>query len=80
MATKFTSLDDNKEGKKTVFTKAVMKNLTINGTISQPDDFDNILHIGFDKYYGDVFKCWCNKDNVNEFIIYFGTAGDEFKK
>jgi methylglyoxal synthase len=31
-----------------------------------------------DKYYGDVFKTWDYDEN--SFYIFFGTAGDEFKK
>lgn len=44
----------------------------------RPSKWDNILHIGTDKYYGDVFKCWDN-GNENNFTIYFGVKGDEFE-
>ena len=77
METKFTSLGDTKESTKTVFTSVVGVNL-IHPVKHTPSDYENALHIGFDNFYGDVFKCWNN--DINKFTIYFGTAGDEFKK
>lgn len=77
MATKYINLDSKTKSKKTVFTKAVSKDLTgIVDTSAKPEDFENVLHIGYDSKYGDVFKCW----NIHEhiFLIFFGTKGDEF--
>lgn len=79
MATNFTMLYSNKqEPKKTVFKKHVNSDLVIINSIFSVDEYKNVLHIGNDKYYGDVFKAW--DDDENDFWIFFGTAGDEFKK
>ena len=69
---------EKQEPKKTVFEKQVDWCLTIDTTLCRPDEFKNVLHIGKDNNYGDVFKAW--NDNENDFYIFFGTAGDEFKK
>lgn len=69
---------DKQEPKKTVFEKYVDGCLAINATPWRPDEFKNVLHIGNDNNYGDVFKVW--DDDENDFFIFFGTAGDEFKK
>lgn len=66
-----------KEPKKTVFKNVINTELEIVDTMLTPGNFDNVLHIGKDMYYGDVFKCWHSKSDV--FYIFFGTAGDEFK-
>ena len=73
------SLDDNKQKvvKETVFTSFVGLDSIVRSTL-KPSDYKNVLHIGYDRHYGDVFKCWDN--NINEFTLFFGTAGDEFKK
>lgn len=79
MSTNFMSLiDETKVVKETVFTSFVDFDLKNRGTIGKPCDYRNVLHIGFDKEYRDVFKCW--NDNEKEFTIYFGTKGDEFNK
>ena len=43
-----------------------------------PLKWDNVLHIGTGKHYGDVFKAW-DDDDENYFTIYFGEKGDEFE-
>jgi hypothetical protein len=79
MATNFMTLNSEKqEPKKTVFEKQVNGCLAIDNALWRPDEFKNVLYLGNDKYYGDVFKAW--NDNKNDFFILFGTAGDEFKK
>ncbi|MDB4507346.1 hypothetical protein N9064_00490 [bacterium] len=40
----------------------------------KPNEFQNIIHIGTDESYGDVFKAW-NRDE-NCFCIYFGNLND----
>lgn len=78
MATKYTSLDkEEKEFKKTVFNKFISNDLKIKNTICEPQSFENVLYLGYDKEYGDVFKAWDNKEN-NRFTIFFGIKGDEF--
>jgi hypothetical protein len=78
MATKFMTLDGQKsEKKETVFTHCVNSSLKIvEVSRLKPTKFSNVLHIGCDHIYGDVFKAWENDKNV--FTIFFGTAGDEF--
>lgn len=79
MKTNFMSLDGKtKEVKETVFTSFIGVDFNAVQTILKPSEFKNVLHIGFDNHYGDVFKCWC--EDINAFLIFFGTAGDEFKK
>ena len=65
------------ETKETVFKNIINTEFEIVDTMLTPRNFDNVLHIGKDMYYGDVFKCWHSKSDV--FYIIFGTAGDEFK-
>jgi hypothetical protein len=77
MATKFMTLDGQKsEKKETVFTHYVNGNMDIIEATLNPKNYENVLHIGYDNFYKDVFKVWNNKEN--EFKIYFGKKGDEF--
>ena len=78
--TKFKTLNSNKKEKKeTVFTHYVDTGKTIEKTdIDEPEQWKNVLHIGYDDDYGDVFKAW-NEDDQNEFVIFFGQKGDEFE-
>ena len=79
MKTNFMSLDgETKVVNETVFASYVGNNLEKVKTTLKPINYRNVLHIGYDKFYGDVFKCW--DDDINYFTIFFGTAGDEFKK
>ena len=75
--TKFSSLVSlNKDKKETVFTYFLNADKKIQKAEFVPSNFENVLHIGYDPDYGDVFKCW---DNYEEnFTLYFGTKGDEF--
>ena len=78
MKTNFTTLEPKSEiVKKTVFTHFITDKKTVCDSIRTVNGFENVLHIGCDKQYGDVFKCW---NDVNEFTIYFGTKGDEFNQ
>ena len=78
MSTNFMSLDGKvKESKETTFTK-VLRVSEVGGTAVTPKSYENVLHIGYDGCYGDVFKCW--NDNINYFTLYFGTKADEFNK
>ena len=69
---------EKQEPKKTVFKKYIGADMVFNDSSWRPDQFENVLYIGRDKAYGDVFKVW--DDDENDFLIFFGTAGDEFKK
>ena len=67
-----------KTEKKTVFNKIVTYNLKIEDIeITTPDDYLNVLHLGYDGEYGDVFKCW--SEDENDFSIIFGEKGNEFE-
>ena len=78
MSTNFMSLDDKvKESKETTFTKVLISGIATN-TKRAVKEYKNILHIGYDEYHGDVFKCW--NEDINCFKLYFGVKGDEFNK
>ena len=53
------------------------RTLSIQATLFTPSDFDNVLWIGHNHWYGDVFKVWSDVDPI-KFNIFFGTKGDEF--
>ena len=77
MATKFMTLDGQKlEKKETIFTHCVNGNMDISKATLKPKNYENVLHIGYDNNYKDVFKAWNDKEH--EFTIYFGAKGDEF--
>ena len=78
MSTNFMSLDDKvKENKETTLSKIVTSG-NVRYSRHTTKDYKNVLHIGYDECYGDVFKCW--KDDINCFTLHFGTKGDEFNK
>lgn len=77
MATKFMTLDGKEKKKETVFTHYIDSCKELSECYSSPKDWANVLHIGYDVDYGDVFKCWDYAD-TNHFGIYFGVKGDEF--
>lgn len=80
MATKFISLDKPQPVKKQIkFTHYLDENRIVKENHNNyPSCWNNILHIGTDKYYGDVFKVW-DDGNENYFTIFFGEKGDEFE-
>lgn len=41
------------------------------------EDFTEVLYLGHDSEYGDVFQAWGR--TPNEFIILFGDKGDYFQ-
>jgi len=73
MATKFTTLGDSK---KTVFKTLLDGSFKIVDASEQPENYSNVLFLGHDESYGDLFKAW--NDDKNNFAIYFGEKGDEF--
>ena len=76
--TKFSTLDNKKKGvKKTIFNEYVNGELEIDSCLTKPYNWDNVLHLGYAKDYGDVFKVW-DDPNENDFVIIFGEKGDEF--
>ncbi len=82
MATKFIKMppigDVEKESKITVFSQSLSDNFTVAPAVNQPYEYENVMFIRHDEDYGDVFIAW--DDNPNDFMIFFGTAGDEFNQ
>ena len=78
MATKFMTLNEGKTKveKTTSFDKQIW-NGGVESAEYTPDKFDNVLFLGNDFDYGDVFKAWDN-ESPNSFWIFFGEKGDEF--
>lgn len=79
--TKFLSLKSAEaiKPKKTIFLKLVCKDgIGANMQSCSPKDYDNVMFLGHDPAYGDVFKAW-NEGELS-FFIYFGIKGDEFKE
>jgi len=80
--TKFTTLtSSSKKIKETVFKYAVDCNNPgakprIGDTAMKPKDFLEVVYLGCDKAYGDVFLA--RPETPSVFWIFFGEAGDEF--
>ena len=67
-----------KTEQKTVFKKIVTYDFKIKEIEwTTPQDYDNVLYLGHDGDYGDVFKCW--SEDENDFAIIFGEKGNEFE-
>ena len=78
MKTKFLRLDSSEKSKETVFTHIVCLG-RVGKTDNKPKDYIHVLHLGWDKAYGDVFKCW--NEDLEDFTLLFGELGDEnYKK
>ena len=78
MVTKYKTLNkETRDKKKTIFTKFVNSDLEIVEVSTAPETWGNVLHIGFDRRYGDVFKVW-DDNSERDFVIVFGEKGDEF--
>ena len=77
MATKFMKLneDNNPVINKTVFSRQLWGG-RLEDADHQPEHYDNVLFLGTDGDYGDVFKAWDDEDV--SFWLYFGEKGDEF--
>ena len=75
--TKFMTLGYSKKTvKKTVFKTLLDDSFKIVNASVQPENYSNVLFLGHDESYGDLFKAW--DDDKNGFDIYFGEKGDEF--
>lgn len=75
--TKFMTLGYSKKTvKKTVFKTLLDDSFKIVNASVQPENYSNVLFLGHDESYGDLFKAW--DDDKNDFAIYFGEKGDEF--
>lgn len=65
------------EPKRTTFHSCVNSELNNERACISPKDYKNVVYIGNDISYGDVFIAY--NDDPTVFTIYFGEAGDEFK-
>ena len=65
------------EPKRTTFHSLVSKQSISQIAKLSPKDYKNVVYIGNDISYGDVFIAY--NDDPTAFTIYFGEAGDEFK-
>ena len=79
--TSFRSIDlgstGKKSKKKTTFSKLITEDFKVIEANVAANEYDNIVHLGVDKVYGDVFIAY--DSNPHDFTIFFGEAGDEFK-
>ncbi len=64
--------------KGTIFYNSVNSQLEITTAVLSPEEYENVIHIGEDINYGDVFIAY--DDDPNDFTVFFGEAGDEFKE
>jgi len=78
--TKYTTLDKTEKLKavKTVFRLMVSSDLEIIDAPLQPNKMDEVLFLGNDEDYGDVFLAYADAEDKSEFAIYFGEKGTEF--
>ena len=66
-----------KDIQQTVFTHMVNCYKEVEELNDKQQYWDNVLFIGHDVDYGDVFKVW-DDGGENNFTICFGVKGDEF--
>lgn len=71
------NLGNKSSSKKTEFTKFITGGYDVEETNMLPSEYKNVIHIGRDHVYGDVFIAY--DSDPDYFTIYFGEAGDEFK-
>ena len=74
--TKFTSLSKKEVKVETKF-RYILSDGALKTTTVKPSIYENVLYIGWDNEYGDVFKCWDDKWE-DTFVLFFGAKGDEF--
>lgn len=68
--------DKKKEFKPTVFTHYIDSDKTVRTSKNNANEYQNVIWLGDDKIYGDIFKAW-NDKFPNNFTIFFGVKGDE---
>ena len=74
--TTFVNKSNRKIVNKTVFTHAVDVDREVVETGMKPENYEVVELIGIDGSYGAVFKAYDH--DSDDFILFFGTAGDEF--
>jgi hypothetical protein len=80
--TKFMTLskpiDPEAKTKITLFNNLIMYDGTLGTNHNRPSDFKNVLFLGHSNCYAkDLFMAWDN--NREDFVLYLGVKGDEFK-
>ena len=68
---------EKKETKKTVFNKVVADGGIVEEADKTPEEYNNVVLLGYDKDFGDTFMAW-NDNDKDVLIIFFGEKGDEF--
>ena len=74
--TTFVNKNSSRIVNKTIFTNVVDVDRRVRETNLKPEDYKVIELIGIDSIYGAVFKAY-DHDSA-DFVLFFGTAGDEF--
>lgn len=74
--TTFVNKSNSRIVNKTIFTHVIHIDRRVRETNLKPEDYKVIELIGIDSIYGAVFKAY-DHDSA-DFILFFGTAGDEF--
>jgi len=77
--TQYSTLGKSIKGKKTTFIKGLRDDLCVIESVNKPTNFDHVLFLGHDFYYGDVFKAW-DDGHGDDYTIFFGVAGEEFNQ
>lgn len=77
--TKYVTLKNQEKPKriKTAFNRILTDALLVVSCDKDPKSYDNVLFLGHDINYGDLFKAW-DDGNEEDFCLYFGVKGDEF--
>ena len=74
--TTFVNKSNSKVANKTIFTHVVDTDREVVETGMKPEAYKVVELIGIDGSYGAVFKAYDN--DGDDFILFFGTVGDEF--
>lgn len=74
--TTFVNKSSSKIANKTIFTNIVNVDGRVRETNMKPEAYKVVELIGIDSIYGAVFKAYDH--DSDDFILFFGIAGDEF--
>lgn len=74
--TTFVNKSSSKIANKTIFTNIVDVDGRVRETNMKPEAYKVVELIGIDSIYGAVFKAY--DYDSDDFILFFGIAGDEF--
>jgi hypothetical protein len=76
--TKYSTIETRVK-KQTIFKKFISADMNVKDAALSPNIYNNVVFIGHNKCYGDVFKVYDDGDE-NNYTLYFGEAGDEFNQ